>query len=235
VRLLVASCLLLLAGCASAPAQAPHPYFATGPLKGHLEQGLYHDQRGWYGIQSPIAPDDPGYPYMSLGEEYHDNLSYASFIPLDHPGEYYRAYVEDFPAAGHVVPDMHVVADSAMRFFGRQLVQTRVEPLDMVEERSWQAGATAGVLRLYTERTPVSALTQDTRFMGEDYTAYILVYVTQDHGKVAMLWAEWPVDCKICQPVPPGPATESQDPIDRALAADARSKPFLDSFRYGAD
>lgn len=235
MRKLLAPGLLLLAGCASAPAQPPHPYFATGPLQGSLEQGLYHDHRGWFGIRSPIAPEDPSYPYMSLGEEYHDNLSYVSFIPLDHPGEYYRAYMEDFPAAGHVVPEMDQVADSAMRFFGKQLVQARVEPLHLVEERPWRAGATTGVLRLYTERTPIGALTQDTRFLGEDYTAYILMYVTEDHGKVAMLWAEWPVGCAVCVPVPPGPATQSQDPIDQALAADARSGPFLDSFRYGAN
>ena len=227
-------CLLLLTGCASTPVAPPHPYYATGPLQGRLEQGIYHDMRGWFGIASPISPSDPTYTYMSVGEEYHPTIGYVSFIPLDKPGEYYRAYMEDFPASGHVVPDMGQVADGAMRFFGKQLVQARVEPLHLVEERPWHAGATTGLLRLYTQRVPTEVLLGNLG-MAEDYTAYILMYVTAEQGKVAMLWAEWPVGCSVCRPVPAGPATASSDPIDQALAADARSGAFLGSFRYGAD
>jgi len=203
-------------------------------MQGKLDHGLYHDLRGWFSIETPLAPEDPGYPALALSEEYHDNISYVSFIPLDHPGEYYRSYMEDFTASGHVVPDMHQVADSAMRVFGKQLVQSRVEPLRLIEEKPWSAGPTSGLIRLYTQRVPTEALLGNLG-MAEDYTAYILMYVTAQHGKVGMLWAEWPVGCSVCRPVPAGPATTSTDSIDQALAADARSAPFLGSFRYSAD
>jgi hypothetical protein len=129
---------------------------------------------------------------------------------------------------------MDQVADSAIKVFGTPLVKERNEPLRLVAERPWQVGATTGLLRLYTERTPSEPLMQNLG-MAEDYTAYILMYVTAQKGKVAVLWAEWPVGCSVCAPTLPGPATASTDPIDQALAVNGRSKPFMDSFHYHAD
>ena len=68
--------------------------------------------------------------------------------------------------------------------------------------------------------------------MAEDYTAYILVYVTSQKGKVAVLWMEWPMDCKPCAPLLPGPAAANDDPVDKALAANGRASAFMDSFRF---
>jgi hypothetical protein len=158
----------------------------------------------------------------------------VSFLPTHAPGEYYRAYVEDFYGSNHPVPSMSTVADSAMKLFGKQLVQARLEPMRLIEEKPWTAGVTQGLLRLYKERVSMEDLLADLG-MAEDYTAYILMYVTSDHGKVAVLWAEWPMGCKPCTPFPPGPAAKGDDPIDQALATDGRSGAFMASFRFGKD
>jgi hypothetical protein len=106
--------------------------------------------------------------------------------------------------------------------------------MHMIEERPWRLGSTTGWLRLYTERTPTEYLLANLG-MAEDYTAYILMYVSTDHGKVAILWMEWPGDCKPCTPLQPGQATTSQDLIDKALADNGRAAPFMSSFRFGND
>ncbi|HEX7965758.1 MAG TPA: hypothetical protein VF651_08580 [Gammaproteobacteria bacterium] len=226
---------LLLAGCAGAPAPAQGPVLVKGVLYGHLDKGRYHDMRDWFGVTTPVAPLDPAYRNLSLTEEYHPNLSYASFMPLDRPGEYYRAYVEEFSSDGRSTPDIGRVADGAMRFFARQMVAARGEPMQLVEERPWHTGATQGLLRLYTERTPMTTLTQDPQWMAEDYTAYILMYTAAREGKVAVLWMEWPVGCKACTAPPPGPPATGDDAIDKALSVDGRAAAFLDSFRFGGD
>jgi hypothetical protein len=226
--------LVLLAGCAAAPAPPMGPILAKGPLHGRLDQGIYHDMHDWFGVATPVAPADPAYRALNVDEEYQPNISYVSFIPSNAPGEYYRVYVEDFWSGNHPVTGYDQIADSAMSFFGKEVAQSRSEPIQFVEERSWHAGTTQGLLRLYTERTPIEPLLADLA-MAEDYTAYILIYVTADQGKVAVLWMEWPMDCKYCLPLPPGPAATSDDPLDKALAADGRATAFMDSFRYGKD
>jgi len=229
-RGLLALCLLL-AGCAGAP---PTPLVPTGPLQGRLEHGTYHDMRDWFGVASPIAPEDPDYPTLAVNEEYEAHISFATFVLTRAPGEFYRAYVEDFAGGGHAVPGLDGVADAAVNLFGGQEAKQRAEPVRFVAERRWQAGKTYGLLRLYTERAPIEPLLANLG-MGEDYTAYMLMYVTVQGGKVGMLWAEWPGDCKPCTPLQPGPATASQDPIDQALAANGRAAPFMASFRFGKD
>ena len=223
--------ILSLASCATGPASAPMPILLKGPLQGQLKDGVYRDRTGWFEVTTPIPPSDPGYAAMGLDEEYTENVSYVSFIPSRSPGEFYHAYVEDFFASSHPVPSMDEVADSAMKVFGTPMVKQRTEPLHLVEERYWRTATTTGLIRLYTERTPAELLMQNLG-MAEDYTAYILMYVTAQKGKVAVLWAEWPVGCTVCAPLQPGPAATRADPIDQALAADGRSQPFMDSFHF---
>jgi hypothetical protein len=222
---------MLLSACASAPRG---PILPNGPLQGRLEAGIYHDMRGWFGVATPLSPSDPAYGTLAVTEQYLPVISFVSFLPTQAPGEYYRAYMEDFYAGGHVVPAMATVADSAIKLFGKQLMQARAEPMRLIEEKPWKAGVTSGLLRLYTERSPIEPLLANFG-MAEDYTAYILMYVTSDRGKVAVLWAEWPMDCKPCAPIPPGPAAQGDDPIDQALAANGRAGPFMASFQFGKD
>jgi hypothetical protein len=228
------SAFMLLAGCAAAPVSAPGPILPKGPLHGRLEQGIYHDMHDWFGVGTPVAPTEPGYGTLSLDEEYQPNISYVSFIPTDAPGEFYRVYVEDFWASNHPVTGYDQIADSAMAFFGKQVTESRSEPIQLIDERPWHTATTSGLLRFYTERAPIEPLLNNLA-MAEDYTAYILVYVTADKGKVAVLWMEWPVDCKYCAPVTPGPATTLADPVDKAFVANARVGTFMGSFRYGKD
>jgi hypothetical protein len=220
--------LALLAGCAAAP--PPMPILATGPLHGRLEKGVYHDRYGWFQIGTPVAPSDPGYSALSVDEESQPNADYVSFLPTQTP-EYYRVYVEDFFATNHPVTAYGEVADSAMTLFGKQLTEARFEPVERIAEKSWHTPTTSGLLRLYTQRTPLAPLLTNLG-MAEDYTAYILMYVTSQKGKVAVLWMEWPMGCKLCAPVPSGPVTAGGDPIDKALAANGRASAFMDSFRY---
>jgi hypothetical protein len=203
-------------------------------MQGRLVTGVFRDKRSWFEVSTPIPPGDPDYSAINVDEEYVDNISYVSFVLLSSPGEYYRAYMEDFYGGNHPVPSMDQVADSAMKVFAPEVVKQRTEPMQFVEERPWHAGKTTGLLRLYTERTPTELLMQNLG-MAEDYTAYILLYVTADHGKVAILWVEWPMDCKVCVPLVPGTATTSDDLIDKAFAANGRAGTFMDSFRYDAD
>jgi len=230
----VAVILSLVTACAATPVSPPVPVLLKGPLQGHLEGGVFRDKRQWFEVTSPIPPGDPGYSAMGMDEEYVTNISYVSFILANSPGEFYHAYMEDFYGANHPVPSMDQVADSAIKVFGTQMVKQRSEPLRLVEQRPWHAGKTTGLLRLYTERTPAELLMQNLG-MAEDYTAYILMYVAAQHGKVAVLWAEWPMDCGVCIPLVPGAASTSDDPIDKALAANGRAGPFMDSFRYDVD
>jgi hypothetical protein len=104
--------------------------------------------------------------------------------------------------------------------------------MEQLAEKPWHTASTSGLLRLYTQRTPLAPLLSNLA-MAEDYTAYILMYVTSQKGKVAVLWMEWPTGCKICAPLPPGPAAPSADAVDQALAANGRASAFMDSFRYG--
>jgi hypothetical protein len=203
-------------------------------LHGRIEQGVYHDSNDWYAVTLPYHPGEESYPTLNVNEEYPPYISYSAFTPTDTAGEYYRVYMEDFSAGNHPIPDMDHVADAAMRFFGRQLVQQRLEPLRFVAEKPWQAGATSGLLRLYTEKVPMQSIQNrfSSAVLGEDYTAVILVYVTTRQGKVAVVWAEWPDGCKPCRPPLAGPPAKTDDPIDRALAEDARAGEFIASFRY---
>jgi hypothetical protein len=220
--------LALLAGCAAAP--MPTPILATGPLHGRLEQGIYHDRFGWFEVATPVAPTDPGYAALSVDEESVPNVSYVSFLLTQTP-EYYRVYMEDFYASNHPVTSYQQIADSAMSLFGKELMQARSEPMVQVAEKPWHTAGTSGLLRLYTQRTPLAPLLTNLA-MAEDYTAYILMYVTSQKGKVAVLWMEWPTGCKLCAALPPGPAAAGTDPVDQALAADGRASAFLDSFRF---
>lgn len=223
-----------LQACAQAPQPAATPILASGSLQGHLQAGVYQDRNDWFTVATPLAPDDPHYAQMSISETYPQHVSYVVFSPSASPGEYYKAFVEDFYASNHQVPSMDKVADEAMRVFGSDISRQRLEPVRLVEERPWRTATTEGLLRLYTERTPMGTLTQDPQWMGEDYTAYILMYVTAQKGKVAILWSEFPTQCAGCAALVPGPAATGDDPIDKALAADGRSKPFMDSFHYHA-
>jgi hypothetical protein len=207
---------------------------ANGSLQGRLQAGVYQDKNDWFSIATPVAPADPSYSQLSVSENYAPHVSLVSFSPSTSPGEYYRVYVEDFYASNLPVPTLQRLADSAMQLFGAGITQQRLEPMRLVAEKPWSAGATQGLLRLYTERTPIEPLLANLG-MAEDYTAYILMYVTAQQGKVAVLWSEWPMDCSVCAPLVAGPAASGDDPIGKALAADGRAGPFMDSFHYHAD
>ena len=224
-----------LVSCAQAPVSSP--ILVGGSLHGRLRAGIYQDRNDWFSIATPLAPHDPDYAQLQVSENDISHISFVDFEPLTSPGEYYRAYVEDFYATNHPVPAFDQVADQAMKVFSTGITQQRLEPIRLVYEKPWQAGSTAGLLRLYTERTPSQLLTQNLGMlrMAEDYTAYILMYVTAQKGKVAILWSEWPMDCSVCKPLVPGPAAVGDDPIDKALAANGRAKPFMDSFHYHTD
>lgn len=220
--------LALLASCAAAP--PPTPILATGPLHGRLEKGIYHDRYGWFEIATPVAPTDPDYSALSIDEEPQQIADYVSFLLTQMP-EYYRVYVEDFFANNHPVTAYGEIADSAIKLLGKQQAEARSEPIERIAEKPWHTATTSGLLRLYTQRTPLAPLLTNLG-MAEDYTAYILMYVTSQKGKVAVLWMEWPMDCKPCVPPPTGPAAASDDPVDKALAADGRASVFMDSFRF---
>jgi len=220
--------LALLAACATTPPAAP--ILTAGPLQGRLEQGIYHDKYGWFEIATPVAPTDPGYAAMSVDEEIQPNVDYVSFLPTQTP-EFYRAYVEDFFAANHPITGYGGIADTAISLLGKQVTEIRSEPVQRIAEKPWHTATTDGLLRLYMQRTPLAPLLTNLG-MAEDYTAYILVYVTSQKGKVAVLWMEWPMDCKPCAPLLPGPAAASDDAVDKALAANGRASAFMDSFRF---
>jgi hypothetical protein len=234
VKAIIFLCVGFIGACAGDPGVPAGPALAAGPLHGRLEQGVYHDSNDWYAVTLPYHPGEESYLTLNVNEEYPPYISYSAFTPTDTAGEYYRVYVEDFSAGNHPIPDMDHVADAAMRFFGRQLVQQRLEPLRFVVERPWQAGSTTGLLRLYTEKVPMQAIQNrfSSAVLGEDYTAIILIYVTTRQGKVAVLWTEWADGCAPCRPPSAGPPAKTGDPIDRALAKDARAGEFIASFMF---
>ena len=230
----VIACALALGACAGSLPPAPTgPALPPGLDHGRIEQGVYYDKRDWYSVALPFHAGEEGYDSLYVDEYYPQGISYVAFIPSYTAGEYYRVYVEDFFAINRPVPDLPHVADMAITFFGKQLVAQRVEPLRLVEERPWNTAKTTGFLRLYTEKVPSTLVLQNLA-MAEDYTAYILMYVTVDQGKVAVVWAEWPVGCAPCKPVLAGPPVTGDDPIDQALAADARAGALITSFGYKA-
>lgn len=237
-RLLIAlACLASLTACAGS-LQPAEPTVTSGPLQGRIADGVFHDKRDWFSIGVPFRHGDAGYPDTQIQEAYPANISFANFSSLNNPGVYYRIYSEDFFASNHLVPDMDHVADAVLQVYGRQLVAARLAPMEFQQEKPLQLGATQGLLRLYTQKVPTELLSLDLMQnpgLAEDYTAYILMYVTSKNGKVVMLWAEWPEDCSICAPRTPGPAPATgADAIDKALAADIRTRDFLDSFSYSA-
>jgi len=233
LRAVLFTSVLGLAACAAAPTAPSGPVLPKGPEHGRIENNAYYDQRDWYSVTLPFQPGEEGYDSLSVTEEYPGHVSYAAFIPAYTAGEYYRVYLEDFYATNQPVPDLATVADMAMRFFGKELLQERLEPVRLLEEKSWDTGNTTGYLRLYTEKAPIAPLLTNLA-MAEDYTATILMYVTVRDGKVAVVWAEWPVGCAPCKPVPAGPPAKTDDPIDQAAAANTRALQFIESFRYVA-
>lgn len=236
-RLAALACLALLSACAGTPPPIA-PIVVSGPLQGNIAAGVYQDKRDWFSIGIPFRQGEAGYPYVQIQEVYPANVSFVNFSSLSNPGEYYRVFAEDFFASNHLVPDMDHVADAVLQVYGRQLVVARTTPMDFQQEKAWRIGTTQGLIRLYTQKVPTELLSLDlmqSPGLAEDYTAYILMYVTARNGKVAMLWAEWPEDCSVCVPIPAGavPAAGA-DAIDKALAQDARAGAFIDSFSYAA-
>ena len=233
---ILAASLTLLAGCAVNP-QPTGPAILSGNLEGSVTADRFQDKHGWFSVTMPFKLPDVGYRYTQLQESYPQNISYVAFSSPVNPGEYYRVYTEDFFASNHKVPDMDHVADAVLQVYGRQLVAARTTPIELQLEKPWKLGDTEGLLRFYTQKVPTELLSLDIMQnpgLAEDYTAYILMYVTARNGKVVMLWAEWPEDCGVCAPVPAGAAPASgADSIDRALATDARAVAFLNSFSYG--
>ena len=229
----------LVTGCAG-DAPIPSPVTETGSLRGRIEQGIYHDSRGWFEVATPFKEGDAEFRYMQVHEEYEANLSFVNFIPITNPGEDYVVYSEDVAAVNRPVPDMDQLADSAVRFFGKQLTDERAEPMVLVQHEAWQTPRTRGIIRFYTEKAPSSHLMIDAGQAGaslmpalaEDYTAYIVMYVTSRAGRIAVVWTEWPHDCKVCAPTPAvsdAPATD--DPIAALLAGNARAAAFIASLR----
>lgn len=233
---------LALAACAGGAAVPAGPALPPGPDHGRIVQGVYHDQHDWFSVALPFHPGEEGYDNLHVDEGYPKNVSLVAFAPmhLDYggnipnviSGEYYRVYAEDFYANRVLVPELPQVADMAMNFFGKQLVQQRTEHLRLVEERPWQHGAIQGLMRLYTQKVPTQLVMQNLG-MAEDYTAQILLFVSTTEGKVFLVWTEWPVGCAPCRPIDAGRATQSTDPIDQALSANARAADFIASFAYG--
>ncbi len=228
--------LLVLSACATST--APGPTLDSGVLQGRITGGTYQDKRDWFSIGVPFQQGGELYPYVHIQEVAPANISFVNFVSLANPGEYYRVYTEDFFASNHSVPDMDGVADSVLQVYGRQTVAARNTPMKFQQEKSWKAGSTQGLIRLYTQKVPAELLSLDIMQgpgLAEDYTAYILMYVTARNGKVAMVWAEWPEDCGVCAPAPAGATPPpGADAIDKALALDARAQAFFDSFAYGA-
>ena len=235
-RLAVSLACLTLSACAEVP--LPGPTVVSGPLQGRIASTVYHDKRDWFSISIPFQEGGQVPAYVQVEEAAPANISFVNFMSLNAPGEYYRVFTEDFFASNHQVPDMDHLADSVLQVYGRQLLATRGAPLDFQQEKGWEAGSTQGLMRLYTQKVPTMLLSLDimrSPGLAEDYTAYILMFVTARNGKVAMLWAEWPEDCSLCAPIPPGtPVVAGADAIDKALAQGARVKAFFDSFDYGA-
>ena len=229
--------LVLLAACAGSLPPA-EPTVTSGPLQGRIADSVFHDKHDWFSIDIPFRHGTAGYPDLLIQEAYPTNISFVSFSSLNNPGVYYRVYSEDFFASNHLVPDMDHVADAVLQVYGRQLVTARQTPMEFQQEKLWQLGGTQGLLRLYTQKVPTELLSLDLMQnpgLAEDYTAYILIYVTSRNGKVVMLWVEWPEDCSICAPITAGPAPAAgADAIDKAFAMDVRIHAFLDSFGYSA-
>lgn len=225
----------LLTACASQPERAAGPVLETPVLQGEIRDGVYHARGDWFQVMLPAKPDTDDYRRLQVHEEYPAYVAFAAFTPGTDPGEYYRVYAEDLFARGQTGKDLKALADSAVNLFGKQLADQRLEPLQLVQEESWSTAHTQGLMRFYTETTPMSSLSADTQALGEDYTAYIMVYTTQRDGRVFVLWAEWPHDCKLCAPPPAaGTALVGNDPIVRALAENQRAADFLDSLQIGA-
>lgn len=232
------ACSLVLSACALEPTQTG-PTLTTGSLRGTIKDGVFRDERNWFHVGIPFQKDGAVPLSVQLQESYPaSNVSFAGFNALDTPGEYYKVYVEDVFANNHPVPDMDHVADAALQIYAKQLTTTRNSSLVLQMEKPWTMGATRGLMRFYTQRAPVESLALDLMHgpgLAEDYTAYILMYVTAQNGKVAMVWAEWPEGCTLCAPVPAGTApAPDADAMDQALARDARAQAFFDSFGYDA-
>lgn len=237
MRASIATLSLLLAACAAAPPQPQGPIMLSGALQGSIVDNVYHDRRGWFTVAPPFQEGGDDYRYMEVQEVYPQDISFVTFIPQTAPGEYYRAYAEDFFADNHPVPSFDTIADNALKVYGKQLMDARLEPMVLQQEKPWDAGATRGLMRLYTQKVSTALLAHDLMkdlALAEDYTAYILVYITAKNGKVAMLWIEWPEDCSVCRPIQGQPAKQGADAIDRALASDPRAAAFLGSFGYAA-
>ncbi|HSC48214.1 MAG TPA: hypothetical protein VLG68_09015 [Gammaproteobacteria bacterium] len=224
----------LVVGCGGA-APKPAPYVETGALRGRIEQGTYHDKRGWFQVGTPFHEDEPQFPYLKIREEYPENVSFVNFTLLSNPGENYVAYVEDLIAGHHTEGDLDQMLDAAVRFFGKQVTDIRLEPMQLVKEEAWQTGSSHGIIRFYTETASSTQAMAPYGMldMGEDYTAYIVLYITVKAGKVAVLWTEWPHDCKVCAATPKvDGAVATDDPIAAVLAGNARAASFIASLRY---
>lgn len=237
MRISIMALGLLLVACAAPAPQPLGPMTISGRLQGTIADDVYRDRRGWFKVATPFPAGADDYRYMLVQEAYPDRISFVNFIPQTAPGEYYRAYVEDFFAGNHLVPSFATIADNALKVYGKQIMDERLEPMVLQQEKPWDSGATQGLMRLYTQKVSTALLAHDLMkglALADDYTAYILIYVTARNGKVAMLWAEWPEDCSVCPPIPAVPAKDGADAVDRALASDTRAAAFLGSFGYAA-
>lgn len=225
----------VLAACSSTGAPLPGPMLESPVIQGEIQDGVYRARGDWFHIAMPLHPGSEEYRSLQVHEEYPPYVAFVSFSPLTYPGEYYRVYAEDFMAHGHPTDDLSVVADSAVQLFGRQLGDQRLAPMQLIDEENWQTPHTHGLLRFYEEAAPLNSLTGNiiaNSGLGEDYTAYILVYTTQHDGKITMVWAEWPHGCGFCTP-PPAAAIAGDDPLANILGQNSRAADFINSLEFG--
>jgi hypothetical protein len=204
-------------------------------IQGEIQEGVYRARGDWFRIAMPVHPGTDEYRTLQVHEEYPPYVAFVSFSPLTSPGEYYRAYAEDFLARGRSTDDLSAAADLAVQLFGKQLGDQRLAPLQLINEEKWETAHTRGLLRFYQEAAPLNSLTGNiltNSGLGEDYTAYIVVYTTQHAGKIVMVWAEWPHGCGFCTP-PPTAVIAGSDPLAKILAQNSRAADFINSLEFG--
>lgn len=231
MKRLLPALILTLAACTNVQDIPTDVVPITTPMLGSVQDGVYHAAAERFDVALPRRFDDAEYQLM-LKEEFKPNLSLVSFIPARNIAEHYYVYLEDFAGEKRTLPGLEKLADGAFNFFGKSIADSRLEPLVFVKQQPWKTRYTTGLMRLYTERVP-SGFGAINLKMSEDYEAYHLLYVTEEAGKAAILWLEWPKSCSFCRPLPTDPAQlASADPVAAAMAGNLRAAGFIDSIEF---
>jgi|GEM_PF-1746936 len=224
--LLLAAGMVFLGGCAGGTLGNLIPL--PKMLKGDVRNSVYYAKGDLFSIDSPFPQGSADYTYAEVKETYRDKQALVTFHTSTAGAEYYHADVERLPESSGDSVDLDTAADDAIARIQAMQKKGGRQPFVLVKQEPWNAKYTTGLIRLYTQKVPASDVAADST--RKYFTAYNLMYVTSESGKVAAVVADWvPGAPEAGPPQHVAVGGANHDPVKQAFSRNARAWKFINS------